>query len=79
MKEKEDIEKIKKDAEQGDAQAQLNLGVMYHFDQDYSKAIKWYLKAAEQGLAGAQLNLGNIYCDEHKGVLQDYAKAVQWY
>ena len=40
-------------AEQGDAEAQFNLGVMYAngegVPQDYAEAVKWYPKAAEQG------------------------------
>ncbi|WP_042906619.1 tetratricopeptide repeat protein, partial [Glaesserella parasuis] len=41
-------------AEQGDAVAQFNLGVMYDkgqgVRQDYHQAAKWFQKAAEQGL-----------------------------
>ena len=39
-------------AEQGDAVAQYNLGLMYKngwgVTQDYAEAVKWYRKAAEQ-------------------------------
>ena len=49
-------------AEQGDAVAQFNLGVMYQqgqgVSQDYQTALKWYALAAEQGDAKAQLVLG---------------------
>ena len=49
-------------AEQGNADAQFNLGVMYDTGQgvrqDYAQAVQWYRKAAEQGLADAQYNLG---------------------
>ena len=52
-------------AEQGDAEARYNLGVMYDNGQgvprDYVEAVKWYRKAADQGHAAAQLNLGFIY------------------
>ncbi|MAG00089.1 MAG: hypothetical protein CL388_02625, partial [Acidiferrobacteraceae bacterium] len=52
-------------AEQGDARAQFNLGVMYvkgqGVPQDDKTALKWYTLAAEQGLADAQTNLGNMY------------------
>jgi tetratricopeptide (TPR) repeat protein len=51
-----------KAAEQGDAAAQFNLGLMYYFgegvQQDYAEAEKWYRKAAEQGDASAEYNLG---------------------
>ena len=52
-------------AEQGDAVAQYNLGVMYDngqgVPQDYAEAVKWYRLAAEQGYAHAQRNLGVMY------------------
>ena len=69
-------------AEQGDAIAQSNLGVMYAngegVTQDYEKAVEWYQKAAQQGFANAQYNLGVMY-EHSKGVTQDYEKAVEWY
>ena len=52
-------------AEQGDADAQFNLGVMYDegdgVPQDYKEAFKWYRLAAEQGDAFAQFELGVMY------------------
>ena len=51
----------KKSAEEGHAEAQFNLGVMYQYGrgvkQDYFKAFEWYQKAAEQGYADAQIYL----------------------
>ena len=48
-------------AEQGDAEAQCNLGVMYYegigVPQDYEEAVKWYRLAAEQRHERAQFNL----------------------
>ncbi len=42
-------------AEQGNAIAQYNLGLMYGkgqgVPQDYAEAVQWYRKAAEQGVA----------------------------
>ncbi len=69
-------------AEQGDAEAQFFLGLMYYIGkgvtQDYAEAMRWYRKAAEQGHAEAQSFLGIKY--EHGlGVPQDSAEAVQWY
>jgi uncharacterized protein len=56
---------FRKAAEQGYANAQHNLGYMYHsgkgVTQDYAEAVKWYRKAADQGLAIAQTNLGVKY------------------
>lgn len=69
-------------AEQGDAKAQFNLGVMYDLGQcvtqNYSFAVSWYLKAAEQGNANAQYNLALKY-QTGQGVIQDDTKAVYWY
>ena len=52
-------------AEQGDANVQFNLGVMYAkgqgVKQDDFEVVKWFRKAAEQGHAEAQFNLGVRY------------------
>ncbi len=54
-------------AEQGHADAQNNLGIMYKeglaIPQNDYEAFKWFAKAAEQGHADAQNNLGLIYRD----------------
>ncbi|MDG2286187.1 MAG: tetratricopeptide repeat protein, partial [Alphaproteobacteria bacterium] len=72
----------RKAAEQGNADAQFNLGVMYYngdgVTQDYVEAAKWYRKVAEQGDAEAQNKLGFMY-RKGEGVTQDYAEAVKWY
>ena len=69
-------------AEQGDARAQHNLGVMYSkgrgVTQDYAKALKWYRMAANQGRALAQDSLGQIF-RTGLGVPKDYAEALKWY
>ena len=69
-------------AEQGNADAQFNLGLMYRKGegvlQDYKTAMKWYKLAAEQGHASAQTNLGTMY-DDGQGVLQDYIRAHMWF
>lgn len=68
---------------QGDAEAQYNLGLMYHGWSDVVpknevEAAQWYRKAAEQGDAKAQEALGWAY-EYGLGVLQDHAQAVMWY
>jgi len=69
-------------AEQGDARAQFQIGVMCSYGQgmpqDYAKALYWYNLAAAQGHAQAQYNIGVMY-DEGIGVPQDEAKAIEWY
>ena len=69
-------------ADQGNAEAQVNLGVMYTngkgVAQDDRQAVAWYRKAADQGNAEAQYNLGVAY-ENGIGVPQDYRQAVAWY
>ena len=69
-------------AEQGDADAQSNLGRMYDtgkgVPKDYAVAASWYRKAAEQGHAAAQYNLGVMHGKGH-GVAQDFTAAALWY
>jgi TPR repeat protein len=69
-------------AEQGNAAAQYNLGLMYRDGlgvlQDDKTAMKWYTLAAEQGNANAPSNLGVMYA-EGEGVLQDYVYAHMWF
>ncbi len=69
-------------AEQGNANSQFFLGVMYDkgqgVRQDLREAARWFRKAAEQGVAEAQFFLGFIY-GKGLGVPQDYAKAHMWY
>ena len=69
-------------AEEGNAVAQNNLGLMYQngwgVPQDDKEAVYWYKLAAEQGDAKAQYNLGVMY-DVGEGVPQDDKEAVRWY
>ena len=69
-------------AEQGNASAQYNLGLMYDkghgVPQDYKTAVKWYTLAAERGDADSQTNLGVMYA-KGQGVPQDYVLAHMWY
>ena len=68
-------------AEQGDAKAQYNLGVIHANGKSVPKndaeAVKWYRKAAEQGHAGGQFGLGSGYF-LGRGVPQDYVQAHMW-
>ena len=70
-----------KAVEQGNAEAQFNLGVLYHKGHGVAKddveARKWWLKAAESGNADAQNNLGVLYLFGH-GVARDYGMAYVW-
>jgi len=76
------FEKFKPLAEQGHADAQYNLAVMYGdgrgVTQDYREAVKWYRLSAEQGNAEAQITLGEMYATG-KGVIQDSKEAIRLY
>jgi TPR repeat protein len=78
----EDAKACRVRAEQGDAQAQYELGGMYYqgkgLPQDYVEALRWYRKAADQGNAKGQYGVGFMY-EEGKGVPQDYGQAFAWY
>lgn len=78
---KEFVSKDKRYANQGDANAQFNLGFMYYtgdgVKQDYKEAIKWFTKSANQGNVNAQINLGAMY-EEGIGVKKNYQEAIKW-
>src|SRR5262249_372208 len=69
-------------ADQGQAGAQVILGVMYAngqgVPQNQVEAMKWYRLAADQGEAGAQTALGVVYANG-LGVPKDSAMAVEWF
>jgi uncharacterized protein len=69
-------------ADQGDAQAQYNLGTLYDngqgVAQNDAEAMKWYRKAADQGDDRGQNNLATMYV-KGQGVPQNYAEAMTWY
>ncbi|HHF5487715.1 TPA: tetratricopeptide repeat protein [Haemophilus influenzae] len=70
-------------AEQGNAEAQLMLGVMYArgigVKQDDFEAVKWYRQAAEQGYANAQAILGFSYLLGQSGVQVNKSLAKEWF
>ena len=57
-----EVDALRARAEQGDAGAQADLGLMYVSGrgvlQDFAEAVRWYRLAAEQGNVGAQGSLG---------------------
>lgn len=73
---------FKKLAEQGNAEAQYNLAILYRqgkgIMQDHKLALQWFEKAAQQGLASAEYYLGHLY-DTGDGVTKDAAVAFGWY
>ncbi len=77
-----DFRSTREKAEQGDADAQVKLGVMYFFGDgvplDDAEAVKWFRKAAMQGHTMAQRNLGSMYSGGGKGVRKDKVEAYAW-
>jgi TPR repeat protein len=69
-------------AEQGNHDAQNNLGAMYDagegVSQDKAAALYWYRLSAEQGNAVAQNNLGALYFSG-EGSAQDKREAYKWF
>jgi len=69
-------------AEQGDSDAQLYLGLMYRDGQgvmpDLREGEKWLRRSAEQGNVTAQIELASLYADRQSAVNDD-VKALMWY
>lgn len=69
-------------AEQGYADAQFNLGLMYAngegVEKDMAQAVELFRKAAEQGHVDAQNNLGAMYFTG-EGIERDEKKAIEWF
>ena len=78
----DNLDAVRQAAEQGDVEAQYNLGAMYGMGLDVplddAEAARWYRLAADQGEAVAQHNLGFMYA-EGRGVVEDADEAVRWY
>ena len=83
------VKKLRKAAEQGQAEAQYRLGSCYlegsGVIKDEAEAVKWYRKAADQGdampqfhLANCCFNVANCYLDG-RGVTKDIGEAVMWF
>jgi|GEM_PF-683324 len=71
---------FEKAANQGNAEAQYQLGNLYENSQlpkDYKAAANWYLKSAQQGSAKAQARLGMFYSNG-LGVAQNPNEAILW-
>src|ERR1044071_9587596 len=71
-----------KTAENGDAEAQFNLALLYEKGEEtkknLEKAFDWYQKAAENGYKLAQYNLALSY-ENGKTTEKNLEKAFYWY
>lgn len=77
---------MSKSAEQGNANAQVVLGVMYArgkkgLSENDAESIKWLRKSAEQGNASGQFHLGSRYYTSYltKKIDEDGVKAYVWF
>ncbi len=72
---------LRKLAEQGNPDAQYQMGILYHdgsvVPKDDTQAVQWFQRAAEQGYIRAQSTLGAYYW-AGRGVPQDLIKAYFW-
>ncbi|KAF9540329.1 hypothetical protein EC957_004408, partial [Mortierella hygrophila] len=73
---------VYKAADQGDADAQFNIGVMYRkgkgVPQDFAKAMEWFRMAANKGDAGAQCKI-RIMNIKGQGVTKSYSEARKYF
>lgn len=78
----EELQATKARAEQGDAEAQFDLGIGYVTGgigvRDIPLAAKWLRKSAEQGNPDGQFAFG-AHCHKGEGVPKDGQQAVRWY
>ena len=69
-------------AENGDAEAQFQLGLIYANGRgvpvDLDQAMMWYCRSALQGFPKAQNNLGVMY-SEGEGIEKNYQIAAYWF
>jgi TPR repeat protein len=74
---------FKRAAQQGNADAQANLGRLYDngigVPRDPAEAVKWFRRAAEQGNTDAQCELGDIYYEGKNNVAKDPVEATKWF
>ena len=75
----QNIHDLVKNAEEGDPNAQFNLGVAYAAGEgvhmDLKKAFAWCMKAAQQGSPSAQLYVRDAY-EKGLGIRTDLKEAV---
>ncbi|MHB1082159.1 MAG: DnaJ domain-containing protein [Prosthecobacter sp.] len=76
------MEEIRVKGQQGDKEAQFQLGQAYTngdgVTKDPKEAVKWLQLAADQGHAEAQFNLGVVYANG-EGVKEDPQESLKWF
>lgn len=80
---KEDVKRMERLAESGNARAMFNLGVYFENGRgglpvNYTQALYWYEKAALAGDLGAQYNLGLMHA-HGRGTPKNPKEALYWF
>ena len=75
------FDEYKKLADEGDPEAQYELGMCYYdgseIEQDHCEAVKWFRKSAEQNNTSGKSMLGLCYF-AGEGVEHNSIEAVKW-
>ena len=78
----EQFRKYMAKAQDGDVDAQYNLGIMYYhgegIQKNHDEALKWFHLSAEQGDAEAQYNLGFMY-GRGEGTGKNHRASMEWF
>lgn len=72
------LSKVKTGAQQGDPQAQYDLGLTYWRDANYAEALPLLRAAATAGHADAQYLMGMAYLNG-QGIVQNYRDAMEYF
>ena len=80
---KKAFELLKKAAQQNNAIAMADLGILYKYGKgcklNFNKARKWFKKSAALGNGKGAYSLGYLYLKGFGSIDQNYAKAVKWF
>jgi TPR repeat protein len=75
-----------KAAQQGDADSQFILSILYMqgegIEKNYEEGFKWCSKASEQGEANSQYLMGGLYREDNDKIIvvsKDNKEAIRWY
>ena len=75
------LELLRPLAEQGNLEAEVDIGYIYENQQEREEAASWYRNAAEQGYTPAEVHLGYMYLygTYGRGVKRDPSEALDWW
>ncbi len=77
------LQEFQEAANQGDAAAESNLGLMYArglgVEENGTKALALYQQSAKKGYADAMINMGSLYTTGNKDVKKNAQLGIYWY